>query len=130
MATGNWQHGYDKSITFLGIALKIKGTTWDEHIEKLIVTHSQSGGVQGWIAGILDGEGNVTANINADAVPASFALVAGVKGIATWGIGSVNPFTIPVGVTKVHYQSTVAGLVEFSFDMALDSETGAYVRAS
>jgi hypothetical protein len=130
MPTGLWQAGYNKSIAFLGLVMKIKSTSWDEHIEKLIVTHTQSGGVQGWIAGILDGEGHVDANIDASLVPPNFALVAGIQGIAVWGIGSANAFQLPVGVTKVHYQSAVAGLVEYSFDIALNSETGVYVRPS
>jgi hypothetical protein len=130
MATGDWQVGYDKSVTFLGVSLKIKGSSWDEHIEKLIVTHTQSGGVQGWVAGILDGEGSVQAVINGDALPVSFGLGAGVMGTMTWGIGGNTAFSIPCGITKMHYQSAVNGLVEYSFDVALNSEQGTYVRAA
>ena len=125
-----WQAGWNKSVSFLGTSLKIKASTWDEHIEKLIVTHSQSLGIQGWIAGVLDGEGTVQAVIDSSLIPPNLLIVPGTMGFIRWVLGSAVDFSIPGGITKVHYSTAVAGLVEYSFDFALNSETGAYVRAS
>lgn len=130
MATGQWQPGYNKSITLFGISLKIRSSTWDEAIEKLIVTHSQSGGVQGWMAGILDGNGTVQACVDAGAVPPGYSIVAGAMGAMLYTLGSALPFIIPVGVVHVHYQTAVNTLVEYAFDVAINSEQGAYTRAS
>jgi hypothetical protein len=131
--TGNWQVGWDKSVQIGSSVLKILESSWDEEIEKLIVTHSQSGGVEGWIPGILKGEGTVRANVDADLVPSSsLGITPGAFGTMRYTIGSANPFVIPIGVVKVHYQSAVEGKVEYSFTVALNSEAsdGIYTRAS
>jgi hypothetical protein len=128
--SGTWEAGWDKSVDIFGVNLKVTATTWDEHVEVLDVTHSQSGGVEAWIPGILRGEGTITANINSAAMPYSFNVFPGNGGVLTWRLGSSNPFSIPFGVTKVHYQSAVAGKVEYSFDVKLNSEEGAYTRAT
>ncbi len=130
MATGSWQVGYNKSVVFKGAVLKILESSWDEEIMKLIVTHSQSGGVEGWMAGILSGNGTIKANVDALFVPPNLSIIPGSMGFMVYSLGSAQPITIPMGVTKVHYGTVVAGLVEYSFDAALNSEVGAYTRAS
>ncbi len=129
MATGAWQVGWNKSISIFGVLLKILTSSWDEQIEALDVTHSQSGGVEGWIPGVLRGEGAVTCNIDAALVPPAFSLVAGAFGYYIFYIGSNTPFSNPIGITKVHYTSAVLGKVEYSFDVKMNSEVGPYVRA-
>ena len=130
MATGTWIVGYDKSVTFGSTSLKVVETTWDEEIEPLMVTHSQSGGVEGWIAGVLKGQGSIRANINAAQMPYSISIYAGAQGTMTWGIGGTTAFSIPFGITSVNYKSAVMGLVEYSFNIKLNSEQGTYVRAA
>lgn len=130
MATGTWVPGYARTISFLGVSLKVKGGSFTEMVEKLIVTHNQSGGVQGWLAGILDGQGSVQANIDAAAVPPSFGLYAGVSGTLVYAIGSTNPYSIPVTVERLAYQWVVNGMMEYSFDVSVNSEVGSMSRAS
>lgn len=130
MATGTWVPGYNRTITFLGVNLKVKGGSFTEMVEKLIVTHNQSGGVQGWLAGILDGQGSIQANVDAGAVPPAFGLVAGVSGFLTYSLGSTNPYVIPVTVERKNYQWVVNGLLEYSFDVSVNSEVGSMSRAA
>lgn len=130
MPSGNWQVGYNKSVIFGGTSLKILESSWDEEIDQLIVTHSQSGGVEGWIAGILKGEGTVRANVDADSAPPALTIVPGAMGTFLFTIGTATPFVIPVGITKVHYQTAVEGKVEYSFNVKLNSEAGTYSRAA
>lgn len=130
MATGTWVPGYNRSIVFLGVALKVKGGTFTEMVEKLIVTHNQSGGVQGWLAGILDGQGSVQANVDAAAVPPSFGLYAGASGTLLYSLGSTVPYSIPVTVERKTYQWVVNGLLEYSFDVSVNSEVGSMSRAA
>lgn len=130
MSTGNWEPGYNKSIIIGGTTLKVLSSTWAESVEKLVVTHSQSGGVQGWIPGILDGEGEVTANVDADQVPPDLAIYAGASATMLFPLGSAQPFSLPITITRVNYQFAVNGLVNYSFNVAMNSEVGEYVRAT
>lgn len=128
--------GYSQGATFQldgaggATTLKIKSWSWAEHVERLITTHTSSAGVQACLAGILDGDGNVTACIDAAALPNAAApgIVAGAKGTITFAVGASTPWSIHVMVTKNHHQSNVNGLVEFDVDVALDSTSGSYIR--
>ena len=130
MATGSWQAGFNKSVTFGGVSLKILESSWVPKIMQLIVTHSQSGGVEGWIAGILSGSGETKANVDALNVPPSLNIVPGALGFMIFSIGSGIPFIIPIGILEVHYATVVSGLVTYSFSHALNSEVGAYSNAA
>ena len=129
MATGSWQVGFNISPSFAGTLLKVRSSRWLERVEKLIVTHSQSGGVQGWLPGILDGEGGVEAVIDSAAVPSGFNITVGTSAFFLYRIGSANPYSCPVTVSEVHFATEVAGLSVYGFAVALNSEVGAYVRA-
>lgn len=110
--------------------LAIRGHSWEEQVAGLLTTHTQSGGKAARIAGVLDGQGNVTADVDAALLPPGFSLKAGQKGVMTFGVGSASPFSVHGMILKVHYQTAVEGKVEYNFDVAMDSTTGAYVYPS
>ena len=132
--------GYSQGVTFqlsganTATTLKVTGHTWMEKVQDLITTHTGSGGIQERIAGVLDGEGTVDANVDAadlvhDTAP---GVRAGAKGTITHAVGSSQPFTIKVMVTELMFKSVVNGLVTYSFKTALDNTSGssAYTRAT
>lgn len=110
--------------------LNITDWSWEEMVNKLVTTHSGSGGIAACIAGIFDGDGNVQANIDAAALPCAAApgIRAGAKGTITYAVGGSTPFSIHCMITKVPWKSAVNGLVSYSFQVALDSTTGSYTR--
>jgi len=134
-----FQAGKTKTVTFqyqnagAAVTLNVTGHTWDEAIDKLDTTSSGSNGVQELIAGILRGAGSVKANVDSTYVVTSplglYRINAGQKGLMTFQVGYTQPYTVPCMVTKVHHQSEVAGKVEYSFDVELDSSASATAYA-
>jgi len=131
-----YKPGYARAVTFQldgamgATTIKVTATSWDEHIEPLISTHTGSGGIQERLAGILDGEGDVQANVDGAALPNAAApgIVAGAKGTLTYDVGGTTPFTIHVLIQKVHWASVVNGLMTYSFHALLDNTSGTYTR--
>jgi len=98
-------------------------------IDKLDVTHTGTLGIQALLAGILRGDGNVKANFDNAQVPSTSPpfIRAGAGGLIDFYLGASTPFTVPCLITKVNYQSTVEGKVEYDFDVSLNSLAGNYV---
>lgn len=111
--------------------LAITGWTGSEEVQRLITTHSGTGGLQACLAGIYDFTANVTANYDLAAFPHATppTIKAGAKGTVTLstGTGANNKFTLGVLITKVNYASPVNGLVNYNFDVGLDATTVATV---
>ena len=131
-----YQAGFDKGVSFQrdgagSVVLNIQEWTWAEEVMKLVITHSGSQGVQAVIAGILSGEGNVQANVDAAALPSGAAGIrAGVKGTIVMATGAGTPFSIHVMIVKVNWRSIVTGLVTYNFDVTLDSTSGSYIHTA
>jgi hypothetical protein len=131
-----FQPGYSRGNTFQldgagsPTTLKVTGWNLNDTVDVLDVTHSESSGQQALLAGILRGEGNVTANVDAAALPNATApgLVAGAKGTLTANVGGSTPWSIHCMVTAVHWASVVNGLVTYNFDWKSDSLSGSYTR--
>lgn len=134
--------GYSEQTTFAldggsAVTLSVTDHTWDEMVEELRTTHTGSGGVTSRIPGVFDGNGSVKANVDTVAYPwaASPGIRSGNKGVITMETGTASPFSIHVMITKIHIQSSNPdGLVNYSFDYALDSTVVAgvttYTRAT
>jgi hypothetical protein len=110
--------------------LNVTGSSWDEEINTILVTHSGSGGLAARIANILDGKGTVNADLDLFAPP-----YLNVPGIVAGGVGALliyvgpgRPFQIPAIIKKVHYEQTVMTEVHWSFDIEMNSLVGLYVR--
>lgn len=131
-----FQAGFNKGATFQldgaggATTLNITGWSHDDMGDVLETTHTGSGGQQAFIAGILRGNGNVTANVDAAALPNATApgVVFGAKGTLTLAVGGSTPWSVHVIVEKVHWQSVVNGLVSYNFDYKSDSTSGSYTR--
>ena len=129
--------GFSNPVTFQAVGagaattLNITGWTGGEEVVRLITTHSGSLGLQASLAGIYDFLANVTANYDLAAFPHTIPpnIRAGVKGTITLstGTGATTKFTMGVLITKVNYASPVNGLVNYNFDVGLDSSTVATV---
>lgn len=129
--------GYDKGVTFTldgGSLVTLKVTGWNQEDggDILETTHTGSSGSDAYIAGISRCPGNVTANVDAAALPnaASPGITFGAKGTITCNVGSSSPWSVHVVIEKVHWSSTVAGLVSFNFDYKSDSTSGSRTRPS
>lgn len=133
-----FQAGYNKGATFdldpAGgpVTLSILGWTVEDGGDVLEITHSESGGNDAYLAGISRMPGNVTANIDAAALPnaASPGIVFGAKGTITLNVGSSSPWSIHIMISKVHWASEVKGLVTYNFDYVSDSTSGSRTRPS
>lgn len=129
--------GYNKAVTFKvdgagsATTLKVTDWSWEEQVNALVTTHTGSGGKATRIAGVLDGDGTVTANVDIDALPNATApgIVAGAKATITYSFGTATPWSAHVLVTKVNYRSQVGGLLTYNFNVALDDD-GSYTRAA
>lgn len=138
MATPVFVVGYDKAVqTELGAnvtftTLNITAWSWEESVNTLLVTHSGSGGIAARIAGVLDGEGTVEANYDSanNMFAAAPSVKAGIRGVVKIQVGTTNPFIIPVIVQKVPFKSSVDGLVQYTFTVQLDSQSGSYSQPS
>lgn len=129
--------GYSQGCTFLidgggggAVTLNVTGHSWEEQVADLKTTNTGSSGKATRIAGVLDGFGNVSANVDAAALvnAASPGVVAGAKGVLTFAIGGATPISVHCMVTKLRWQSSVDGLVQYNFDVALDNTSGSYTR--
>jgi hypothetical protein len=104
--------------------LAIEAWTWAEQVEKIITTHSQSGGLEAVIAGIGSGDGNVRASLDLTNFP-WVRIRAGAKGTITLTVVNQNSIlktiSLHVMVTKLNLESEVAGKVTYDFDVCLDS---------
>lgn len=140
MATPVFVVGYDKAVqTEFGAnvtfaTLNITAWSWEPTVNTLLVTHSGSGGIAARIAGVLDGEGTVEANFDsanlifgASPLP---TITPGVRGQIKVQVGTTNPFIIPVIVQKVPFKSSVDGLVQYTFSVQMDSQSGSYSQPS
>lgn len=133
-----YQAGYDKGATFSvdggggAVTLNITSHSWGEEVQKLVTTHSGTGGKACCIAGVLDGDGQIEANIDPTALPnaTSPGIVAGAKGVIALDVGSSSDWSIHVMITRVNWRSVVNGLVTYSFNYALDNTSGTYTRPS
>src|ERR1041384_805735 len=131
-----FRQGYDLGATFkldgagTATTLNITAWSWAEEVMKLVTTHTGSAGIQAVLAGILDGEGSVEANVDIAALPNAAApgIIAGAKGTITFNTGTSVVYSIHVMVTQVPWKSSVNGLLQYSFNVTLDSTTGTYVR--
>lgn len=115
-------------------SIQITEHTWKEQVEKLDVTASGMGGLQALLAGIFRGEGQVKGNVNTALVPWANPpfIVAGANGMLVLGLGTnVSGFSIPGMITEVSEQDQVAGVVNYTFNVALNflAGTGVYARA-
>jgi hypothetical protein len=127
--------GYSNPVTYdpTGVTgvqtLQITGWTASEEVQRLITTHSGSGGLQTCIRGVYDLTGNVTANYDAAARPhATPEIRAGNTGTITFATstGVNDKFSLSVLIVKVNYVSAVNGLVQYNFDVALDAGSITY----
>lgn len=126
--------GYDKAATFQldgagsATTLAIRSWSWAENVQKLVTTHTGTSGKAACIAGVLDGEGDVEANLDAAALPCATApgIKAGAKGSITFAVGGSTTWIIHVMVTRVNWRSAVDALVTYSFSVALDYTTTTY----
>jgi hypothetical protein len=131
-----FQAGYDKGVTFdldpagSPATLQVTGWTVEDGGDVLETTHTGSGGNDAYIAGISRVPGNVTANVDAAALPnaASPGVVFGAKGTLTCAVGGSTPWSIHIMISKVHWASTVNGLVTYNFDYVSDSTSGSRTR--
>ncbi len=110
--------------------LQVTGSSWDEEVARILVTHSGTGGLAARIAGVLDGKGTVSAFYDSDLPPYLPApgIVAGINGVYLFYITPVKFFQIPVIVPHVHYETQVLGATQYSFDAELNALAGSYVR--
>lgn len=110
--------------------LNITGSTWDEEINTILVTHSGSGGVAARIPNVLDGKGTVNADVDLLAPPYLNPplIVPGVSGTFLIFIAPGRAFQVPAIIPKVHYESQVQGKVSYSFDLEMNSLVGLYLR--
>lgn len=136
MATPIFVVGYDKAVASkLGAngsytTLNITAWSWEPTVNTLLVTHTASGGIAARIAGVLDGEGTVEANY--DSANNNFAtapgIIPGARGLIQVQVGASTPFTIPVIIQKVPFKSSVDGLVQYSFTVQMDQQSGTYLQ--
>ena len=123
-----FQAGFNKQATFqpdgaaAATTLNVTGHSWKEAVDKLDVTHSGTGGQQAVIAGVLRGDGSVkmvfdTSN-NPYANPPN--ILAGVKGVMRFYIGTTTPHTVPCMIVDVTSQTAVEGKVEWNANVTLD----------
>lgn len=134
--------GHNNPVQFqlLGQAaetLNVTGSSWDEEINAIDVTHSGSGGIQALLANILRGNGTVNADYDLLVRSPYFFPIPqirpGVSGLfAFYVLGPVGAagnrfFTIPCMIIKVHWETQVAGKVSYSFDVRLSSIVGNYL---
>lgn len=132
-----YQPGYNKGATFkldganAAVTLNIRSWSWEEHVARLVTTHTGTNGNSTCIRGVLDGEGNVEANVDAAALvnAASPGVVAGAKGTITYNVGGTNAWSAHVLVTRLSNRSAVDGLVGYQFSVAMDDD-GNYARPS
>lgn len=132
-----FQAGYDKGCVFnldggSNTTLNIRAWSWNEQVNKLVTTHTGSAGIAACIAGVLDGDGTIEANVDAAALPNNTApgIVPGAKAVIRPAVGSSNNWAIHVMVVSVNWKSAVDGLVTYSANVALDSTTNTYTRPS
>ena len=139
MATPVFVVGYDKGVSLwltggsvVFTTINITAWSWEESVNALVVTHTGSGGIAARIAGILDGEGTIEGNYDsANLIHASPPNIrAGARGQIKIQTGATNPFLIPVIVQKVPYKSAVDGLVQYTFTVQMDSQSGTYTYPS
>lgn len=128
-----YQPGFDKAVTFKvdggsDVVLKVTGWSWEEQVNALVTTHTGSNGKAQRIAGVLDADGNVEANIDAASLPfaTSPGIRAGAKGVIKYDYGATNPWTAHVLITKVSSRSQVNGLLTYNFQVALDDDNTNY----
>lgn len=116
------------------VTLNVTDAVWDEEVQDLIVTHTGSGGVQSRLPGVLDGNGDIKANVDAAALPwaTSPGVRPGAKGTLTIAVGGSTVYSLPVMITKLHFQSSNPSntVVNYSFSFKLDSITGSITRAT
>lgn len=106
-------------------ALKVTGHSWSESVEALNATHSGTSGFAAMLAGVLSGQGNVKANIDAAAFPWVNPLPfirAGTSGVIHFYFGAY--YAVPCLITKVNHQSEVNGLISYDFDVVLSVLAG------
>jgi hypothetical protein len=129
--------GYSMSPTFkvdggAFVTLNVVSSNWTEKVVKLVTTDTGTAGLAACIAGVLDGDGQVEANVSSSALycAASPGIVAGAKGTITFPIGGATPFSIHVMIVEVGPRIPALGLVTYHFSVALDGTTGTYTRAA
>jgi hypothetical protein len=110
--------------------LNITGSTLDEEINRIMVTHSGTGGLAARLANVLDVKGNVTADFDLLNPPYLNppAILPGVSGIILIYVSPTRPFQVPCMIAKVHWESKVDGKVSWNFDYELNALAGVYVR--
>lgn len=123
--------GYNSPVTFRPdgqnetATLNVTGHSWSEMVDKLVADHSGTGGLQALLAGVLRGDGNVKANMDAAAYPWASPLPfirAGVNGVISFYYGAF--YAVPCMVIKINKQSEVNGLIVFDFDVSLNCLAG------
>jgi|SRR5579859_7436702 len=110
--------------------LNIKSSSWDEEINMILVTHSGSGGIAARLANVLDGHGTIACDLDLLAPPYMNPplIIPGISGLALYYIAPTRSIQIPVMVGKVHYEGQVQGQSMWTFDIAMNSLAGQYIR--
>ncbi len=112
----------------VGVQLDIKDHTVDLTVLLHDVTNTGTGGVRARIAGPLDAQGTVNADLDLDSPPyGAAAIFPGVRGLCLFGFSLSRALQIPVRVEKLHFAAAVDKEVMYSFDVKMDANAGVVV---
>lgn len=129
----SFQAGFSANASFTPTggattALNITSWSWSENVNSLEVTHTGTGGLSAFIAGVLTGDFSFDANFDTAANPfaSSPSLKAGKKGVITLNTNTTAPWSIGVMIEKVDHKAAVNGLIQFTVSGKLDVISGSY----
>mgnify|MGYP001584489842 CR=1 FL=1 len=130
-------HSQPVTFTLTGgqsVTLNVLDAVWDEEVQDLLVTHTGSGGIAARLPGVLDGNGDIKAKVDAAALAwaTSPGIRPGAKGTLVIAVGASTTYSIPCMICKLHAQSCNPNntVVNYSFSFKLDGISGTLTRAT